>query len=128
MGLGLKDSVLAEGETAETRAASRQNKAEAGRAWIGGFLKFVPGCEGPRPSLEVQESWAPWVFAKRDPNKVIAAPQRLATLVAVKLWVPESSEMKTSRVAIRGYTDNKSHDALLKKAMTTKFPSTLVLM
>ncbi|CAE7923836.1 unnamed protein product, partial [Symbiodinium sp. KB8] len=45
---------------------------------------------------KVQQSWAPWAFAKGDPNKVIAA-------------------------------DNRSNEAPLKKAMTTKFPSTLVL-
>ena len=44
----------------------------------------------------MQQSWAPWAFAKGDPNKVIAA-------------------------------DNRSNEAPLKKAMTTKFPSTLVL-
>ena len=103
-------------------------KAEAGRAWIGGFLEPVPGCQGPWLSLEVQQSWAPWAFAKGDPNKVIAALELLATLVAVKLWVPESTAKKTTKVAIRGYTGNKSNEALLKKAMTTKFPSTLVLM
>ncbi|OLQ03582.1 Anthranilate N-benzoyltransferase protein 2 [Symbiodinium microadriaticum] len=103
-------------------------KAEAGKAWIGGFLELVPGCQGPWFSLEVQQSWAPWAFAKGDPNKVIAALELLATLVAVKLWVPEGPAKKTTRVAIRGYTNNKSNEALLKKAMTTKFPSTLVLM
>ena len=35
---------------------------------------------------------------------------------------------KSSRVAIRGCTDNQSNEALLRKAMTTKFPSTLILM
>ena len=49
-------------------------------------------------------------------------------LVGVRLWVPEGNAKKTSRVAIRGYTDNQSNEALLRKAMTTKFPSTLVLM
>ena len=31
-------------------------------------------------------------------------------------------------MAIRGYTDNHLNEALLRKAMTTKFPSTLILM
>ena len=44
------------------------------------------------------------------------------------LWIPEGKDRKSSRVAIRGYTDNKSNEALLKKAMTTKYPSMLVLM
>ena len=48
--------------------------------------------------------------------------------MGVRLWVPEGNAKKTSRVAIRGYTDNQSNEALLRKAMTTKFPSTLVLM
>ena len=103
-------------------------KAEAGRAWIGGFLELVDGCQGPWFSLEVVESWAPWAFAKGDPGKVIAALELLATLVGIRLWVPDGDAKKTSGVAIRGYTDNQSNESLLKKAMTTKFPSTLVLM
>ena len=31
-------------------------------------------------------------------------------------------------VAIKGYTDNQSNESLLKKFMTSKFPSTLILM
>ena len=103
-------------------------KAEAGRAWIGGFLELVDGCQGPWFSLEVVDSWAPWAFAKGDPGKVIAALELLATLVGVRLWVPDGDAKKTSRVAIRGYTDNQSNESLLRKAMTTKFPSTLILM
>ncbi|OLP77936.1 hypothetical protein AK812_SmicGene41941 [Symbiodinium microadriaticum] len=95
-------------------------KAEAGRAWIGGFLELVDGCQGPWFSLEVVDSWAPWAFAKGDPGKVIAALELLATLVGVRLWVPDGDAKKTSRVAIRGYTDNQSNESLLKKAMTTK--------
>ncbi|CAE7547722.1 GIP [Symbiodinium pilosum] len=103
-------------------------KAENGRAWIGGFLEMVPGCHGPWFSLEVTREWARWAFSKDSPNKVIAPLELLATLIAVKLWVPDSKERQVSRVAIRGYTDNQSNEALVKKAMTTKFPSTLVLL
>ena len=85
-------------------------KAEAGRAWIGGFLELVDGCQGPWFSLEVVESWAPWAFAKGD-------LELLATLVGVRLWVPDGDAKKTSRVAIRGYTDNQSNESLLRKAM-----------
>ena len=48
--------------------------------------------------------------------------------MGVRLWVPDGDAKKTSRVAIRGYTDNQSNESLLRKAMTTKFPSTLILM
>ena len=61
-------------------------KAEDGRAWIGGFLELVDGCQGPWFSLEVTPEWAPWAFAKGDPGKVIAALELLATLVGVRLW------------------------------------------
>ena len=59
---------------------------------------------------------------------MIAALELLATLVGMRVWVPEGKDRKSSRVAIRGYTDNKSNEALLKKAMTTKYPSMLILM
>ena len=69
-----------------------------------------------------------WAFAKDSRNKVIASLELLATLIAVKLWVPDSESRQISKLAIRGYTDNQSNEALVKKAMTTKFPSTLVLL
>ncbi|CAE7255812.1 unnamed protein product, partial [Symbiodinium microadriaticum] len=74
--------------------------AEAGRAWIGGFLELVGGCQGPWFSLEVVDSWASWAFAKGtkgDSGKVIAALELLATLVGVRLWVPDGDAKKTSR-------------------------------
>ena len=39
-------------------------KAADGRAWVGGFLDIVEGCQGPWFSLEVTESWAPWPSSK----------------------------------------------------------------
>ena len=66
---------------------------------MGGFLEIVPGCQGPWFSLEVDRSWAPWAFSKSSPNKVIAALELLATLMAVKLWIPDSEDRQTSRVA-----------------------------
>ena len=102
-------------------------KAEDGRAWIGGFLEISPGCQGPWCSLEVEKDWAPWAFLKGDAKK-IAALELLATLIGVRLWVPDGKTKQTTRVAIKGYTDNQSNESLLKKFMTSKFPSTLILM
>ena len=95
---------------------------------MGGFLEIVPGCQGPWFSLEVDSSWAPWAFSKSSPNKVIAALELLATLIAVKLWIRDSDDRQSSRVAMRGFTDNQSNEALVKKAMTTKYPSSLILL
>ena len=97
-------------------------KAEAGRAWIGGFLELIDGCQGPWFSLEVVEGWVPWAFAAGDPGKVIAALELLATLVAVRLWVPDGDAKKTSRVAIRGYTDNQSNESLLRSLVQAESP------
>ena len=49
-------------------------------------------------------------------------------LIGVRLWVPEGQAKQTTRVAIKGYTDKQSNESLLKKFMTSKFPSTLRLM
>ena len=46
----------------------------------------------------------------------------------MKLWIPDSEDRQTSRVALRGFTDDQSNEALVKKAMTTKYPSSLVLL
>ncbi|OLP80386.1 hypothetical protein AK812_SmicGene39223 [Symbiodinium microadriaticum] len=53
--------------------------------------------------------------AKGDPGKVIAALELLATLVGVRLWVPDGDAKKTSRVAIRGYTDHQSNESLQRR-------------
>ncbi|CAE7470903.1 Pol, partial [Symbiodinium pilosum] len=52
----------------------------------------------------------------------------LELLIAVKLWVRDSEDRQSSRVALRGFTDNQSNEALVKKAMTTKYPSSLILL
>ena len=77
---------------------------------------------------KVHRSCTPLAFSKSSPNKVIAALELLATLIAVKLWIPDLEDRQVSRVAVRGYTDNQSNEALVKKAMTTKYPSSLVLL
>ena len=86
-------------------------EAEDGRAWIGGFLEIFPGWQGPWFSLEVEKDWAPWAFVKGDTKKVIAALELLATLVGVRLWVPEGQSKQTTRVDIKGYTDNQSNES-----------------
>ena len=51
-----------------------------------------------------------------SPNKVIASLELLATLIGVKLWVPDSKDRQVSKLAIRGYTDNQSNEALVKSS------------
>ncbi|CAE7261317.1 unnamed protein product, partial [Symbiodinium pilosum] len=55
-------------------------KAADGRAWVGGFLEVVEGC---------------------DTKRVIAALELLATLIAVKLWVPVTPIMELTEELAR---------------------------
>ena len=102
-------------------------KAENGRAWIGGFREIVPGCHGPWFSLEVTRDWALGFF-QGEPKQGHRLARVAATLIGVKLWVPDSKDRQVSKLAIRGYTDNQSNEALVKKAMTSSFLSTLILL
>ena len=75
-----------------------------------------------RPFLGPLHAWSSAMgFRQRrsqESDSGAAALELLATLVGIRLWVPEGEDRKTSRVAIRGYTDNnnKSNESLLKKA------------
>ena len=73
------------------------DKAEDGRAWIGGFFEIFPGCQGPWFSLDVEKGWAPWAFVTGDTKKVIAALELLASLIGVRLWVSEGQSKQTTR-------------------------------
>ena len=82
-------------------------------------MEIVPGWPGPWFSLEVDRSWVSGPSPSPAPIK-IAALELLATLIAMKLWIPDSEDRQSSRVALRGFTDNQSNEARVKKAMTTK--------
>ena len=69
----------------------------------------------------MDRSWAPWAFAKGDPKKVNSC----ARVTGDPSLGPGGRGQED---LARGYTDNKSNESLLKKAMTTKYPSMLVLM
>ena len=64
------------------------------------------------------------IFAQQSDSGVGVAGH----LIGIKLWVPESDSRQATRMAIRGYTDNQSNEALIKWSMTAKFPSCLILM
>ena len=103
-------------------------KATEEMACIGGWLDRGEGEEKAEWfSLRVEESWAPWIMAKgRNPKRVIAALELLGTLIAVKLWGQGGG--KNINVKVEAFTDNKGNSYALKKAMSTKFPLTLLVM
>ena len=103
-------------------------KATEESAWIGGYKQQEDGTILEWFSEEVDRAWAPWIFMKRDPKRVIASLELLASLAAVKLWAPKGKQRRMATCFLRGKTDNQSNTYALSKWMSTKFPLTLLIM
>ena len=75
------------------------------------------------------EEW-PWVFSKsHKASLVISALEALAVLLALKLRYGEVPGRSKERVRIAPtLTDNRGNGAILNKLMTTKFPTSALLM
>ena len=65
---------------------------------------------------------------KKDPKRVIAMLEPLASLIAVKLWMPSHDKHTAAKCWIRGKTDNLSNTFAVSKWMSTKFPLTIFVM
>ena len=106
-------------------------KAEAGRAFIGGWdtSSSVDPSQCRWFSLEVDKSWAPWVWCKQnDPGRVIAALELLATIVAVMLFSDAWNKEDQGTIYGAGLTDNRGNSFVLSKLLSTKFPLTVLLI
>ena len=103
-------------------------KATSDGAWIGGFKQGSDGTILAWFSEEIGESWANWLKLKKDPKRIIAALELLATLVATKLWMPKDGISRGATCWLRGKTDNQSNTFALTKFMSTKFPLTIFIM
>ena len=103
-------------------------KATDAAAWIGGW-ETAGGTDtfGARWfSLEILPDVFPWVFIKKDPKRVIAALELLATIVAV-IYFGKKGTIKGC-TTIRGGTDNKANTFVAAKLLSTKFPLTILVM
>ena len=117
------------------RKLARTGKTEAqGLGRLSGFfwVRYTPGNKAGRLTLPTMiRVLCGWLADRLEGGGRL---QKFETLLedAAPLRGPplgfREDAQKTSRVAIRGYTDNQSNEALLRKAMTTKLPSTLTLM
>ena len=103
-------------------------KATEVSAWIGGYKQSRQGVILEWFSEEIDREWAPWIFLKRDPKRIIASLELLASLVAVKLWGPKEGQRSSATCFLRGKTDNQSNTYALSRWMSTKFPLTLLIM
>jgi hypothetical protein len=77
---------------------------------------------------EVEEAWAPWLFLRKDPKRVIAALEMLATLIAVGLWAKGLPVGGRGKCWVKGSTDNLSNAYAVSKWMSTKYPLTILIM
>ena len=76
----------------------------------------------------MKESWAPWLFVRGDPKRVIAALELLATLIAARLWAKDLPKGSRGKCWIKGKTDNLSNSYAVSKWMSTKYPLTILIM
>ena len=83
---------------------------------------------GTRPSsarwfaLRLTRASAPWVFAKGEPFKVVAAWELFGTLMAVKVFGDRWPKSTRGMLKIGGSTDNGGNPHVLTRLMTSKFP------
>ena len=103
-------------------------KATESSAWVGGFKQNKNGEVMEWFSEEIKSDWADWLLFKKDPKRVIATLELLASLIAVKLWMPEHNRHTAAKCWIRGKTDNLSNTFAVSKWMSTKFPLTIFVM
>ena len=81
-------------------------------------------------SLEITRVDFPCVFEKGDrPSLIISTLEALALVVALKIRFGQDPDPNEMRVLIvPSITDNRGNGAVLNKLMSTKFPSSAVLM
>lgn len=80
-------------------------------------------------SLRITRQNFPWLYAKGEPFRTIAASELLAVTIAVMVFRPGAKWAGAEgRLSITGFTDNASNAFLIDKFLSTKFPSSLVLM
>ena len=111
-------------------------QASDGRAGIGGWF---PACDQEGRLSQWLSSWFsleitcqdfPWIFEKGNrPSLVISTLEAFAMLVALKLKFGQDPEPNDTRVLIApSKTDNRGNGAALNKLMSTRFPSSAVLV
>jgi hypothetical protein len=94
--------------------------------WIGGW-EFKGGQDSKRArwwALEVDKTIFPWLFAKKDPKRVIAGLELLATIICVMVF----SDCGSWTGCFSGGTDNQANIHSVKKLISTKYPLTILLM
>ena len=103
---------------------------------VGGWLPHVndQGRADPSQSawfsFEVSPEDFPWFFVRgRKPSQIISTLEALAVLLSLKLFAAKQQEGQRSRVTILPtWTDNRGNGSVLNKFMTTRYPSSTLVM
>ena len=104
-------------------------RVEGNRAYIGGWeLVDEQGKAHTAATArwfggEIQQEEAPWIWAKKgDAQRVIAALELLASLLALILFDPERKRVGATSCSIAGSTDNKGNSYIVRRMLSTKWP------
>ena len=124
----------------ELRPAAQAPRVDAQasdeRTGIGGWLPFVRD-DGTLDkwqsrwfSAEIRKEDWPWIFEKDGrPALVISTLEALAVLVGLKLFYGSEPQPHQTQVqVVPTWTDNRGNGSVLNKLMTTRFPSSAVVM
>ena len=86
--------------------------------------------ESPWFSVEITKADAPWVFEKDNrPSRIISTLEALAVVIALKLRFGQECDGSLTKVSVvPTVTDNRGNGAALNKLMSTRFPSSAILM
>ena len=110
-------------------------QASDDRTGVGGWLPHSDeGRADPRQfhwfSLEVTPEDFPWVFVRgRKQSQIISTLEALAVLLSLKLFAARQPEGQRSRVTTHPtWTDNRCFGSFLYKFMTTRYPSSALVM
>ena len=101
-------------------------QASSQRTGIGGWF---PVADEEGNLVPWMSSWFSLEMRKEDSSLVISTLEALAILIALKLRFGDSRDTSETRVlVVPSVTDNRGNGAALNKLMSTRFPSSAVLM
>ena len=101
-------------------------KATESGGWIGGW-EYLGGQDPSKArwwAFQVDAGIFPWLFVKKDPKRIIAALEMLATIICIMVFPREGNVIG----CFTGGTDNQSNTHSVKKLLSTKYPLTILLM
>ena len=104
-------------------------QAEGTTVRIGGWecLGGTPASRSRWFAVDLNKKNAPWIYAKGEPYRVIAALELYTTLVSLMVFGPAWPRGCGSTIILSGLTDNLGNTFCLSRLMKSKFPLLVIL-